>query len=107
MLDLLGALEAVVAGVDHCVPVPALDGVVGHITRTTQYLHQRLEVSHAGEEPDLFSCQSHTVRFAGTDLVVETLTLNNEPEAILAEIGALAEQISDARYPDGPALSAA
>ncbi|MDP6177089.1 MAG: hypothetical protein QGG81_04670 [Acidimicrobiales bacterium] len=47
------------------------------------------------------------MRFAGTDLVVETLTLNNEPEAILAEIGALAEQISDARYPDGPALSAA
>jgi hypothetical protein len=47
------------------------------------------------------------VRFAGTDLVVETLTLNNEPEAILAEIGALAERISDARYRDGPALSAA
>ena len=50
---------------------------------------------------------THTVRFADTDLVVETLTLDNEPEAILDEIGALAERISNARYQQTPALSAA
>ena len=57
----------------------------------------------AGESEPL----THAVSLAGKQLAVETLTLSDEPEAILAEIGALAERISDARYRNEPLLSAA
>ena len=57
----------------------------------------------AGESEPL----THAVSLAGKQLAVETLTLSDEPEAILAEIGALAERISDARYRNEPFLSAA
>nr|MCS5686728.1 hypothetical protein [Acidimicrobiales bacterium] len=57
----------------------------------------------AGESEPL----THAVSLAGKQLAVETLTLSDEPEAILAEIEALAERISDARYRNEPFLSAA
>ena len=50
---------------------------------------------------------THTVPLAGKQLAVTTLTLSNEPEAILAEIGALADRIAEGRYSSVPALSAA
>jgi len=50
---------------------------------------------------------THTVPLAGKQLAVTTLTLSNEPEAILAEIGALADRITEGRYSSVPALSAA
>ncbi|MBT7692291.1 MAG: restriction endonuclease [Gemmatimonadales bacterium] len=49
---------------------------------------------------------THSVPLAGKNLAVTTLTLSNDPEAILAEIGALADQITDTHYQAGPALSA-
>ena len=58
----------------------------------------------AGESDSL----THTVSLAGKQLAVETLTLSNEPEAILAEIRALAGRMNTARYrAPVPALSAA
>ncbi len=58
----------------------------------------------AGESDPL----THTVSLAGKQLAVETLTLSNEPEAILAEIRALAGRMNTARYrAPVPALSAA
>ena len=50
---------------------------------------------------------THSVTSAEVNLQVVTLQLANEPDDILDEIGALAERISNARYQQTPALSAA
>ena len=70
---------------------------------TATQLDTGLLVYAAGESEPV----THTVSLAGKQLAVHTLTLSDEPEAILAEIGALADKISDARYREEPALNAA